>query len=93
MLELPSMVTVTQAPFITMPTRTIVGMRSKPQTLRGTDLVHMHTEMPRKVNKIFVGHPSNPTGGGSRPPRPSRYFGLPMMDPNRPPLPPNKPYH
>ncbi len=27
-----------------------------------------------------------------RPPRPPRYFGLLMVNPNRPPIPPNKPY-
>ncbi len=51
---------------------------------------------------IFVGRPLNPKGGGLGPPRPpwpprplepSKYFGLPMMNPRRPPLPPNKPYH
>ncbi len=51
---------------------------------------------------IFVGRPLNPKGGGLgplRPPRPlrplepSRYFGLPMMNLGRPPLPPNRPYH
>jgi hypothetical protein len=54
--------------------------------------------MPKEVNKVFVRQPSCPGGGGSRPlepprlPRPSSYFGLPMMNQGRPPLPPNKPY-
>ncbi len=44
----------------------------------------------------FVKQPSDPRGGGLRPlgpPWPSRYFGLLMMDPSEPPLPPNRPYH
>jgi len=53
---------------------------------------------------IFVKQPSDLVGGGSRPlgplrplgpPRPSRpswYFGLPMVNLGKPPLPPNRPY-
>ncbi len=69
------MVTITKAPFITTPARTIVGMRSRPWTPRGIDLVSMHTKMPRKVNKIFVRHPSNTKGVGSRPSKPLRPLG------------------
>ncbi len=56
----------------------------------------VHTKMPKRVNRIFVGQPSNLGGGGSsplgplRPLRPSGYFGLPMMNPI---IPPNRPYH
>jgi hypothetical protein len=52
--------------------------------------------MPREVDMIFVGRPLDPGGGGlgpTRPPKPLRYFGLPMMNLGRPPLPPNMPYH
>ncbi len=56
----------------------------------------LHEDIPREVNKNFVSHPSN-LGGSSldppRPPRPLGYFGLPMVNPGRPPLPPNRPYH
>jgi hypothetical protein len=58
----------------------------------------MHAKITRKVDKILVRHPSDPRGG-SRPLGPlrllgpSRYFGLPMVNPSRPPLPPNKLYH
>jgi hypothetical protein len=31
----------------------------------------MNIEMPKKVDKIFIGHPLNPGGGRSRPPGPS----------------------
>jgi hypothetical protein len=83
-----SMVTVTKSQFIAL-AHTIPSMRSKPQTPRGKNLVNMHTEMPRKVDKIFVGQPLDPRGGKSGPPRPSRYFGLPMVDLGKPP---NMPY-
>ncbi len=93
-----SMVTVIEPPFITTPTHIIVGMRSRPQTPRGIELVSVHTEMPKEVNRIFGSQPLDLGGGRSSPlgpPRPlgpSRYFGLPIMNPSRPPLPPNKPY-
>ncbi len=87
-----SMITVTEAPFTITPTHTITSVKSKPQTPRGINLVSMHTKMPRKVDKFFVGQPSN-LGGGLGPSRPSRYFGLPMVNPSIPPLPPNQPYH
>jgi hypothetical protein len=54
--------------------------------------------MPREVDKIFVKQPIDPRGRGLDPPgplgpsRPLGYFGLPMMNLGRPPLPPNKPY-
>jgi hypothetical protein len=54
------MVIVTEVPFVTTPTYIVIGMRSKPQTPRGTQLVNVHREMPKEVNKVFVGHPSNP---------------------------------
>ncbi len=71
-------------------------MRFRPQTPKGTNLVSMHIEMPREVNMIFARQPSDLRGGGSGPPgpsKPSRYFGLPMVNPGKPPLPPNMPYH
>ncbi len=43
---------------------------------------------------IFVGQPSNLGGGGGLGPLGLLgYFGLPMVNPRRPPLPPNRPYH
>ncbi len=51
---------------------------------------------PIDVNKFFVSQPSDPGGGDSNPLRPLGplgYFGLPMVNLGRPPLPPNKPYH
>ncbi len=60
-----SMVTIIEAPFITTLAHTIPSMKFRPQTLRGTNLVSMHTEMPKEVDMIFVGKPLNPGGGGS----------------------------
>jgi hypothetical protein len=50
-----SMVIVTKTSFTTTPAHTIVGMKFRPQTPRGTNLVIMHTVMPKEVEKIFVG--------------------------------------
>jgi len=49
------MVIVTEIPFVTTPTHTIAGMRSRTQTPRGTQLVSVHRKMPKEVNKVFVG--------------------------------------
>ncbi len=89
---LESMVTVIEAPFLTARTHTIVGMKFKPQTLRVTQLVSVHREMPKELNKVFARQPSYLGGRGSRPPEPLRlprplgYFGLLMMNPCKPPL-------
>jgi hypothetical protein len=60
------MVIVTQSPFVITPAHNVVGMKSKPQTLRVTQLVNVHREMPKKVNKVFTKQPSYPRGGGLR---------------------------
>ncbi len=52
--------------------------------------------MPREVKGFFANQPLDEGGGGLnqlRPPRPPRYFGLPMVHPSMPPLSPNIPYH
>jgi hypothetical protein len=55
--------------------------------------------MLKEVDKIFTRQPLDLGGGGLDPLGPLgplgplRYFGLPMMNLGRPPLPPNKPYH
>ncbi len=66
---------------------TIVGIKSRPQTPRGTKFVGLHEDKPWEMSKVFVSQPSNQRGG-----RPLGYFGLPMVHPGRPPLPPNRPY-
>ncbi len=55
----------------------------------GLQLVNVHIEMPKNVNKVFVGQLSNLWGGGSGPLRFSGYIGLLMVNPGRPPLPLN----
>ncbi len=70
------MVTVTKTPFITALGHTIVGTRSRPLTSRGTELVNVHTEMLREVNKIFDNRPSNLGGGGLGPLGPLRTFKI-----------------
>ncbi len=84
-----SMITITKAPFVSTLIQIVVGIRSKPQTPRGTIFMNLHEDMPKKVNKIFTNQPLDPKRGDSNPPRPPRYFGLPMVNPSRPPLPPN----
>jgi hypothetical protein len=53
------MVIVTKALFTTTLARTIIDMKFKPHTLKGINLVNMHIKMPKEVDNIFVGQPSN----------------------------------
>jgi hypothetical protein len=55
-----SMVIVTEAPFVTTPTHTVVGMRFRPQTLRVIQHVSVHREVPKELNKVFARQPSYP---------------------------------
>jgi hypothetical protein len=48
------MVAIIEVPFVTTPTHTVVGMRFRPQTLRVTQLVNVHREMPKEVNNFFA---------------------------------------
>jgi len=82
-----SMVTIIEAPFVIVPTHIVVSLRSIPQIPRETQLVNVHIEMPKKVDMIFVGQPLDPKVGSSNPsgpPKPLGYFGLPMMNLNKP---------
>ncbi len=54
-----SIIIVTETPFVSTLIHNIVGIESIPQTPRGTQLVSMHEDMPREVNKFFVNQPSN----------------------------------
>ncbi len=45
------------------------------------------------MNNFFANQPSNLGRGGSDPLGPLGYFGLPLANPDRSPLPPNKPYY
>jgi hypothetical protein len=82
------MIIVIETPFVSTLVHTIVNIRSRPQTPRGTKLMSLH--------KVFVNQPSNPKGSGSNPPGPPGLlgcFGLPVVNLGKPTLPPNKPYH
>jgi hypothetical protein len=48
------MVTIIKAPLVTTPTHIVVGMKSITQTPRGIELVGVHTEMPKEVNRVFA---------------------------------------
>jgi len=90
------MIIVIETPFVSTLVHTIISIRSRPQTPRGTKLMSLHEDMPRKLNKVFVNQPSNPRESGSNPPGPPGLlgcFGLPMVNLGKPTLPPNKPYH
>ncbi len=58
----------------------------------------LHENKPREVNIVFGSQPLHPRRGGSNPlgPRgplgPLGYSGLPIVNPCKPPLPPNRPY-
>jgi len=73
-------------------------MRSRPYSPKEIKLVNLHTKMPKEVDKIFTRQPLYLGGGGLNPPRPPgppgplRYFGMPMLNLGKPPLPPNRPY-
>jgi hypothetical protein len=49
-----SMIIVVEAPFVSTLVHTIVGIRSRPQTPRGTKLVSLHENMPRELNIVFA---------------------------------------
>jgi len=50
-----SMVIVIETPFTTTIAHTIPSMSFRPQILKGTNLVSVHTKMPKEVDMIFVG--------------------------------------
>jgi hypothetical protein len=89
------MVTIVEATFVITLAHTIVGMKSRPHTLRGTKLVSVHTKMPKEVNKIFAGQPSDPKKRRIKTTKTSKTFKIFLimkMDLGRPPLPLDRPY-
>jgi hypothetical protein len=86
-----SIITIIEAPFVSAPIITIIDIKSRPHTLRGTKFVNLHKDFLKKVNKIFASQPSYQRGGGSNPQGPLG-FGLPMVHPSKSSLPPSKPY-
>ncbi len=87
-----SIIIVTESPFVSTLITIVGSIRSKPHTPRGTKFLNLHENFLRKVNRVLVSQPSDQGGGDLNPPRPQGYFGLPMVHPSRPPLPPSKPY-
>jgi hypothetical protein len=93
-----SIIIVLEAPFILAFVHIVDGVKSRPQTPRGTKFVTLHENIPREVNKFFVNQPLDLGRGGSyplgppKPQGPLRHFGLQTMNRSRPPLPPNRPY-
>ncbi len=90
-----SIIRVIEASFVSTPIHIVDGVRSRPQTPRGTRFVSLHENIPKKVNIVFASKPLHPGGGRLDPPRPPRplgNFGFPIVNPGMPPLPPNRPY-
>jgi hypothetical protein len=80
-----SIIIVIKTPFVLTSIHIVVGIRSTPQIPRGIELVSVHEEMPKDINKIFVGHPLDISRCGlDLPLGPPGYFGLPMVNPSRP---------
>ncbi len=75
------------------PITIVGGIKSRPHIPRRTKFVNLHEDLLREVNKVFANQPLDQGGGGLNPPRPPKYFGLLLVHPGRPPLPPNKSYH
>jgi hypothetical protein len=93
MAMLQSIIIITEASFVSTPVTIIGSIKSKPHTPRGIKFVNLHENFPRKVNKVFTRQPSDQRGSGSNPPRPPRYFGLPMVHLGKSPLPLSKLYY
>jgi fumarate reductase subunit C len=54
---LKSIITITEVLFVSALVHIVDGVRSKPQTPRGTKFVNLHKNIPRKVNIIFINQP------------------------------------
>ncbi len=69
---LKSIITITEVLFVSALVHIVDGVRSKPQTPRGTKFVNLHKNIPRKVNIIFINQPWDLGGSDSNPPGPPR---------------------
>jgi len=87
-----SIIIIIKAPFVSTMVTTVDNIKSRQHTPRGTKFVNLHEDFRGKVNKDFACQPLDQGGGCSNSPRPSAYFGLLMVHPSRPPLPPSRPY-
>jgi hypothetical protein len=50
------MIIVIEAPFVSILVHIVISIKFRPHTLRGTELVNVHEDLPREVNKVFVSH-------------------------------------
>jgi hypothetical protein len=87
-----SIITVIKPLFVLAPIHIVDGVKSKTQTPRTIKFVNFYEDIFRKVNNVFVNQPLDLGKDDLDPPRPPRYFGLPTVNHDKPPLPPNKPY-
>ncbi len=59
---------VIEVPLISTPIHIVDGVKSIPQTPRGTKFVSLHEDIPKEVNNFFAKSPIRFRGGGSNPP-------------------------
>jgi hypothetical protein len=50
---------ITEALFVSTPVNIVVGLKSRPQTLRGTKFVNLCEDMRQEVKGVFASQPSN----------------------------------
>ncbi len=52
-----SIITVIEASLVSTPIHIVDGVRSRPQTPRGTKFVSLYEDIPKEVNNFFANHP------------------------------------
>ncbi len=50
---------ITKALFVSTPINIVVGLKSRPQTPKGTKFVNLCEDMPQEVKGVFASQPSN----------------------------------
>jgi hypothetical protein len=58
-----SIVIIIEILFITTLAHIVDGVKSRPQTPKGTNFLSLHEDIPTIVNKVFVNKPLDLTGG------------------------------
>jgi len=53
---LQSMIIVIEAPFELALVHIVIGIRFRPHTPRGIELVNVHEDLPREAKKVFANH-------------------------------------
>jgi hypothetical protein len=69
-----SIITITEASFVSALVNIVVGITSRPQTPRGAKFLSLHEAMPQKVNIVFISQPLDQGRGSSNPPRPRIFW-------------------